>query len=279
MKKWVYNSLIIFFLLVFLGSSAALCWYFIDSHTQEARYEALSQLKPPITHILPALPGGDIPPETSPASPLVTVTDPKTGEPLEILPGFTQLYNLNSDIVGWLTIPGVDVDYPVMHTPQDPEYYLRRNFDKKKQTRGCLFLDGAADTFAPSDNLTIYGHKMRDGTMFGKLDKYKDKSFWEENPYIYFDTLKDSRVYEIIGVFQTSGSVGKGFSYHLFVDGSNLDFDAFIENVKNLSIYDTGITTQYGDKLLTLSTCDKTLSNGRFVVVARQVVPAHDFAR
>ena len=271
MKKRIYNWLIVFFLLIFLGSGTALCWYFLDSRTQENRYGELSALKPTVVHTLPAQSGDDIPPQTQPETAYITVTDPETGKTREILPGFTQLYNLNSDIIGWLSIPAVDVDYPVMHTPEDPEYYLRRNFDKKKQTRGCLFLDGAADAFAPSDNLTVYGHRMRDGTMFGKLEKFKSEAFYQENPYIYFDTLTDSRVYEIIAVFKTSGTSGEGFAYHLFVDGSQGEFTEFVEKVKALSLYDTGVSAVYGDKLLTLSTCDKTLSNGRFVVVAKQI--------
>ena len=271
MKKHIYNALIVVFLLIFLISAGSIVWYFIDSRIQSGRYDAIAQLKPPIVHTLPILPDIGQPPETQMPSPLIPVVDPLTGETVELLPEFLALYEMNKDIIGWLTIPAVDVNYPVMHTPNDPQYYLRRNFDRQKQTRGCLFLDGAADPFAPSDNLTVYGHKMRDGTMFGKLDRYKEKSFWEENPYIYFDTLQDRRVYEIIGVFQTSGSSGKGFAYHLFVDGSREEFDAFVAQVKALSLYDTGITPHYGDKLLTLSTCDKTLSNGRFVVVAKQL--------
>lgn len=271
MKKWMYNTLIIVFLLIFLFSAGAIIWYFVDSRVQQGRYQELSQLKPSIEHTLPALPGGDVPPETQPPSPLIPVTDPETGETTEILPSFLALYEMNSDIIGWLSIPAVEVDYPVMHTPDDPEYYLRRNFDKKKQTRGCLFLEATADPFAPSDNLTIYGHKMRDGTMFGQLEKFKKKEFWQENPYIYFSTLQDTRVYEIIGVFKTTASAGEGFAYHLFVDGDQAEFDAFVSQVKVLSMYDTGIEPEYGDKLLTLSTCDKSLYNGRFVVVARQI--------
>lgn len=271
MKKWTYRILIVLFLGIFLCSAGALAWYFLDSRAQEGRYEELAQLKPSIPHTLPALPGGDVLPETQPEDPYITVEDPATGETVEILPGFAQLYNLNSDIIGWLTIPGVEVDYPVMHTPEEPQYYLRRNFDKKRQTRGCLFLDGAADPFRPSEVLTVYGHKMRDGTMFGKLDRYKKESFWQDNRYIYFDTLKDSRVYEIIGVFQTSVSVEESFSYHLYADCSRQAFEEYVAKVKDLCMYDTGITAQYGAQLLTLSTCDKTIADGRFVVVAKRV--------
>ena len=198
-----------------------------------------------------------------------TVTNPKTGEEMEILRELEALYNMNSDLIGWLRIPAVDVDYPVVHTPDDPQYYLRRNFDKKRQTRGCLFLEGAADPYKPSDNLTVYGHRMQDGTMFGKLERYKKKDFWEQNPYIYFDTLTQKGTYEIVAVFKTSGSTG--FDYHLFVDGGEPEFFDFMAKVKDLAMYDTGVEAVYGDKLLTLSTCDYSLKNGRFVVVAKRI--------
>jgi len=267
MKKWMYNALIILFALIFLGSAAALGIYFWESGREQDRYAALAQMRPDTPRPLP----GKQEPPVAELSELVTVTDPKTGETMEILQEFEALYNMNSDLIGWLRIPGVEVDYPVVHTPDDPEYYLRRNFDGKKQTRGCLFLEGAADPWKPSDNLTVYGHRMRDGTMFGQLEKYKKKSFWEENPYIYFDTLTQKGTYQIIGVFKTSVSSDEGFHYHLFVDGNEPEFFDFVATVKELSMYDTGVEAAYGDQLLTLSTCDYSLYNGRFVVVAKKI--------
>ena len=266
MKKWMYNALIILFALLFFGSGIALAFYYMESDREAARYEDLAQLRP--TSPLPTTPEQpDQPAVTGPE--MVTVTDPKTGAQLEIFKEFEALYGMNSDLIGWLTIPGVAVDYPVVHTPDDPQYYLRRNFDKKRQTRGCLFLDGAADPWKPSDNLTIYGHRMQDGTMFGQLEKYKKKAFWEQNRYIYFDTLTSKGTYEIVAVFKTSGSTG--FDYHLFVDGNEPEFFDFMAKVKDLAMYDTGVEAAYGDQLLTLSTCDYTLSNGRFVVVAKRI--------
>ena len=268
MKKWMYNTLIIIFALIFLVSAGFLGVYYWESSREQDRYETLSQLRP----TTPPAPtqGEDTPSQpVEPESQTVTVTDPKTGESLEIFREFEALYNMNSDLIGWLTIPGVAVDYPVVHTPDDPEYYLRRNFDKKRQTRGCLFLDGAADPRKPSQNLTVYGHRMRDGTMFGQLEKYKKKEFWEQNRYIYFDTLTQKGTYEIVACFKTSGS--HGFAYHLFVDGNEPEFYDFMAKVKELAMYDTGVEAAYGDQLLTLSTCDYSLSNGRFVVVAKRI--------
>lgn len=264
-KKFsIYTVLIILFALVFVGSATALGIYYFQGKTQEARYEELAQLLPTVDRPLPPAEGETLPETTAPET--VTV------DGREILPRFLQLYQLNPQIVGWLQIPGTKVNYPVMQTPEDPEYYLKRNFDKKSSSRGCLFVQGEADVFAPSDNLTIYGHHMKDGSMFGSLDQYRKKAFFEKNPYIYFDTLEENHTYQILAVFKTTVSVDEGFHYHEFVDTDNeTEFYEYVEQCKALSFYETGVDALYGDKLITLSTCEYSQVNGRLVVVAKQV--------
>lgn len=270
MNIWVRRLLLIFFAAVFLLSAGMLASYFWDNHTQQSRYQELAQLLPRTEERpLPGQPG-----ETTPAAQpeTVTVTDPKTGKSREILTAFSQLYNLNDHIVGWLTVPGSVIDYPVMQTPEDPEYYLSRNFDKKTQRQGCLFLQAECDPFKPSDNVTIYGHHMRDGSMFGQLDRYRKPDFLKENPYIYFDTLEEKHTYEIICVFLTTATIGEGFPYHRFVDAqTEEEFADFVSGFEKIALYKTGKTAQYGDKLICLSTCEYSQENGRLVVVAKQV--------
>lgn len=278
MKKWMYNIFVFIFAAVFIVSGVMVGLYYWDAYQQQNRYKDLSQMRP-VTNLRPA-PTQAIPPDETAVDtePTVTepktveVTDPKTGEKRRILTEFAELYQMNSDIVGWLSIPGIGVDYPVMHTPEDPEYYLRRNFDKEKNNRGCLFVEAACDVFAPSDNITIYGHHMRDGSMFGQLDKYRKSKFRQENPYIYFDTLTELHTYEVMAVFLTTASVGEGFSYHAFVDAeTEEEFDKFVDRCQKLALYDTGIDAEYGDKLICLSTCEYSQTNGRLVVVAKRV--------
>lgn len=274
MKKGLYNALIIVFAAVFVVSAVAVGMYYWDAHVQQSRYDELSQLRPAdVPRPVPTEPlSGEetVPTQTEPE--MVEVTDPKTGQTRMVLPEFAELYEMNSDIVGWMSIPCIGVDYPVMHTPDDPEYYLRRNFDKEKNTRGCLFIQADCDVFAPSDNITIYGHRMRDGTMFGKLNKFQKKSFRDENPYIFFDTLTERHTYEIMSVFLTTASVGEGFRYHAFVEAeTEAEFDAFIKQCKKLALYDSGVEAEYGDKLICLSTCEYSQTNGRLVVVAKRV--------
>lgn len=257
MKKWLYNTLLILFIAVFVISGGILAWHYIDSNAQAERYEALSSLRT----------GQETTPRPQPDGTL-----PAVQEQTDALPEFARLYELNSDLIGWLKIPGTVIDYPVMQTPDRPDYYLKRNFDGENSSHGCIYAREQCDVSRPSDNITLYGHHMRDGSMFAQLDKYRDPQFRQENPYIYFDTLTRLQTYEVMAVFVTTASQGEGFQYHAFVDAqSEEEFAEFVAQCKALSLYDTGIDAQYGDKLLCLSTCEYSRTNGRLVVVAKQI--------
>lgn len=274
MKKWLYNLLLIFFSLVLIGSVSVLAVYYIGAYRQASRYDSLSGMKaattvrPPVT--VPDSTEASAPTQPPPA--FVTVTNPQTGETLQVLPEFGELYTMNHHLVGWLTVPGTPIDYPVMQTPDSPDYYLKRNFDREYSSRGCLYAREVCDVFAPSDNITIYGHRMRDGSMLARLDRYMDETFAREHPYLYFDTLTQLRTYQVMAVFLTTATEGQGFDYHLFVDTEDPEeFDAFVASCKRLSLYDTGVEATLGDSLITLSTCEYSQDNGRLVLVAKRV--------
>ena len=126
--------------------------------------------------------------------------------------------------------------------------------------------------FTPSDNIVIYGHRMSDGSMFARLDKYMKEQHYRDNPYIFFDTLTELHTYKIVSVFLTTASVGKGFTYHTFVEADDeAEFNKFIKSVKSMALYDTGVDAAYGDKLITLSTCEYSQTNGRLVIVAKRI--------
>jgi sortase B len=174
--------------------------------------------------------------------------------------------------VGWIKMEGTQMDYPVMQTPDEPNYYLYRSFDKKDSARGSIYAREVCDLSEPSDNITIFGHNMADGSMFACLNNYVHKYNWDKNSLIFFDTLYEYHTYKIFAVFKTSANIGQGFSYHQFVDAENAaEFDEFVSTCKKLSFYDTGITPVYGDKLICLSTCEYTLDNGRLVVAAVRI--------
>ncbi len=191
----------------------------------------------------------------------------------DLLPWYQELHDENPDMVGWLQIEGTKINYPVMQTSSDnANYYLYRDFDKNDSIRGSIYAAEICDVAAPSDNITLFGHNMKDGTMFAYLGNYHDKSTWEKNPLIFFDTLTESHVYKIFAVFKTSGTDDVGFAYHLMADAENEEeFNEFVSTCKELAFYDTGITPVYGDKLICLSTCEYTINNGRFVVAAVRI--------
>lgn len=184
---------------------------------------------------------------------------------------YAAVYAVNNDFVGWISIGGTAIDYPVMHTPDRPSYYLRRGFDREYSKHGVPYIQEDC-VLGSSENLIIYGHHMNDGSMFADLCYYKSRDFWQEHRFIHFDTMEEFGIYEIVAVFRTEVYCPDGFRYFDFVELDEPErFDAYIARCKALSLYDTGINSEYGDKLITLSTCEYSRENGRMVVVARKV--------
>lgn len=265
-KKIIFILLLVLFSGVFMVSAFLLGRYWLDSKRQSDKYDNLAEQ---VEQIKEAAEKGDYVPDT-----IVTVpyTDPMTNEQPVILPEYAQLYLENPDMVGWINIPDTKINYPVMQTPDNPDYYLHRNFQKEDNSHGAIYVKENCDVNTPSDNLTVYGHNMKDGSMFAGLSSFKRRSFWETHQTFTFDTLTERHTYEIFAVFTTTASVGEGFSYHKLVNAANqTEFDEFVDTCRNLSHYDTGIIPEYGDKLICLSTCDYSMENGRFVVAARRI--------
>lgn len=192
---------------------------------------------------------------------------------VKILPQFRTLYAKNPDLAGWLTVEGTAVDYPVMLTPKAPEYYLHRNFERNDEYRGLPFLDANIDLHN-SANYLIYGHNMKDGTVFAALKQYCSEEFFRTHRVICFDTLYETGRYEVIAAFysQIYNRDQNVFKYYRFYGpASPEEFSRYIKNVKKLSFYETGVTAKPGDQLLTLSTCSSHTEDGRLAVVAKKV--------
>ena len=178
------------------------------------------------------------------------------------------------DLKGWIEIEGTNISYPLMQGT-DNEYYMSHDYKKEYSRWGSLFLDKSYDWSIPSSNLLVYGHNFSDGVMLSDLIKYKDKSFFESHPVIKVTTPKEDAEYEIIAVFYSRvyyKSEKDVFRYYFFVNAENEEaYNEFVANAKAASIYDTGKTAEYGDQLITLSTCEYSQEDGRFAVVARKV--------
>lgn len=188
-----------------------------------------------------------------------------------ILPQYADLYESNPDMFGWIQIEDTVLDYPVMHTPDVPEKYLRLTFDGEYYVGGTPFMDYRCT--GESDNLIFYGHHMKNGTMFTGIIKYADASYWQEHPVIKFNTLYEENEYEVLAAFYDRVYYASEdcFKFYNFIDAENeADFDSAIKNYKAKALYDTGVTPEYGDQLITLVTCSYHHENGRFVVVACQ---------
>lgn len=191
----------------------------------------------------------------------------------EVLYKYSTLYERNHDMVGWIHIEDTLIQYPVMQTKEEEEYYLLRDFDRNKDINGMLFMDARCNILPRSTNLIIYGHNMKNGSMFSHLLDYEEASFYEQHKTIAFDTIYETGIYDIVAVFQTRVAYQgeDAFRYYQMIQAKDeKEFDEYIENIKKISYYDTGITAEYQDELLTLSTCDRRINNGRFVVVAKK---------
>lgn len=179
------------------------------------------------------------------------------------------IVEINSDVIGWIKIDGTNIDYPVM---QNGDYYLHKNVYKEYSSHGTPYLANYCNVKS-SDNLIIYGHHMKDNTMFSQLEKYKNFNFYREHRFIKFYAIEDGKtienIYKVMLVFKTIAYSDEGFRYYSYTNFQNEeDYEEFVENCRKLEFYDTGISGTHKDKYITLSTCEYSQKNGRMVVVA-----------
>ncbi|MBR5359886.1 MAG: class B sortase [Lachnospiraceae bacterium] len=249
------RALMVLLALCILGSVGYLIFYFTLYEKNDMEYEELTELKQEDV-------GGTV---------VINYEEAKDKPP--VLKKYETLYKKNRRLVGWLTIPGCDIDYPVMQTSNN-EYYLDHNYNQDYDKNGSIFMDKDCTPAFPNDNMIIDGHHMKSGKMFGNLNRYAKKDFWEKNPNFAFDTIYETGTYAVMYVFRSRIYAQDEivFKYYQFIDASSADeFDSNMEEMSQISLYDTGVTAQYGDKLITLSTCDSSEDAGRFVVVAKKI--------
>lgn len=230
-----------------------------------------------------ASPSPTAPPSASPTqapaasptqSPAASPAATPVPTPEAVVNPYREAFLSNEDMGAWLQIPGTEIDYPVMWTPEDEEYYLYRGFDGSENKNGSLILDTDSCLNPLTTNLIIHGHNMKSGAMFGCLTDYEDESYYQEHKDIILYTEECQRNYEVIAVFRSqvfrkSDDVFK--FYNFFQADTQEEFDDFYDNIKEMSLYDTGVTAEFGDRFITLSTCVYHVETGRFVVVAKEV--------
>ena len=185
-----------------------------------------------------------------------------------------QLKEQNADIVGWLEIENTNINYPVLQGT-DNSYYMTHNYKKENSKNGSIFLNADYDWNIQSNNFLIYGHNLGNGMMFQELLKYEKETFYKEHPIIRFTTVETDTEYEIISVFKSRvyyKSEKNVFRYYYFINSeSEEEYNQFVKNAKNASIYPIDATANYGEQLITLSTCSYHVEDGRFAVIGKEL--------
>lgn len=269
-NKAIYNIALLLLFVVFFTCAIYLFNYFYSSYKSE---RAFNDLKDYVDADIIIASYSDAPTET--------IQNDETGMSEDfididgryILKKFANLYIENRDFIGWITIEDTSIDYPVMQSLYDEEYYIDKDFYGNPNSSGTLFADTSSDISKPSDVVLIYGHNMKAGTMFQNLLKYEDESFYKEHKYINFDTIYGSGRYEVIAAFRDEiydeGYTGIKY-YDFFEAQGEAEYKAYVSYCKSKTPYKIDSTAEYGDKLLCLSTCAYHSDNGRYVILAKR---------
>lgn len=253
MKKKIYFVALLLCVAGFLGSIFMVGYHWYQEKQATSRFEELVELV-------------DESVETEPEE---KMEKEETRSPLA---RYQELFERNNDMYGWISIEDTKINYPVMYAPDRKDFYLKRDFDKNYSVYGVPYIAEHCDPYEPSDNVILYGHHMNNGSMFSDLMKYERKKFYENHKVISFDSLMEQAKYEVIAVFKTTVYDNVEFKYYLFTDAeTEAEFNGYVKECKKLSLYETDETAEYGDKLITLSTCEYSRKNGRMVIVAKKL--------
>lgn len=186
----------------------------------------------------------------------------------------------NPDTIGWISIPGTEIDYPVMYTPEDPDFYLNHGFDQEPSAGGMIYLDAGDDCggrkarepaeaeAAKRSNFILYGHHMKNGTMFAGLEQYLDLEFLKEHRTIFFDTLAGTGEYAVFAVFTMTASEAEERLAPYLAAESKEQYGRLMEIAEAESIDKPEETPVWPQRLLTLMTCEYTQNEGRLFLMA-----------
>lgn len=203
--------------------------------------------------------------ESQPPESITPIPD-KTSKPKKTaVRDLSKLFAANDDCIGWICIPDTAVNYPVMHTPENPQKYLRKNFKGKYSVSGVPFMDGRCTS--DSDNIILYGHNMRNGTMFASLRHYTKQPFCAKHRVIEFQTAEGLKLYRLFAVLKTN----KNDEWYNFITAEErATFEKYISGAKSCSLYKSDFMPEYGHQLFTLSTCYGRNKNNRLLIIAAE---------
>lgn len=280
-RKLLYDGLLVVFAFIFLYSAYQLITYYVKGYIYRKDMSALSR----------EIGGGIAKNEENLTESIrmnrdiLVFPDEEEQELVGYVSRFTEevsdtwreqylaLSEKNRDCIGYIEIPDTILSYPVMFTPGQYDYYLNRNFDKKTDSRGLPFMDGETK-IGLSRNYLLYGHDMRDGTSFGLLRKYRDRSYAEAHPYVYFNTSISTGVYQVMYVCRSKIFAKKDHVFKYYQYGGVLteeQFNTYVSEMRKLALFTCGTDAEWGDELLSLSTCDHYVEDGRLIIVCKRV--------
>lgn len=248
-------------LLICIFSASVLSWYYVTLKLNESQFQELSK-----TVRETGIAKNHINQKESMEEAEVGIIDANKS----IIAGLTEMKKSNINLAGWITIDGTPIDFPVMYTPDKKEYYLRRDFEGSYSISGTPFIDERCSIKPQSDNLIVYGHNMKNGSMFAGLLAYQEEKYFIEHPTIKYYTDDVLEEFKIMAVIETQVYSKKEFDYYSLIDAADeKEFSNYISQVKVNSLYDTGVSANYGEKLILLSTCAYHADNGRFILIGK----------
>ena len=262
MRRWLQGILLIISVILISIAIYSLMGMFGDYKKEHDMHERLKRIHEQVKE--PSEPAGDGSEEDT------SEDTAETEEGIVIDEGLLALHEENPDCIYWIRIPDTQIDYPVLYHPQEKDYYLKKDFYGEYAYAGSIYLSDYCDP-EESDNLILYGHHMNNGSMFAGLDRYKDPDFGRTHELIELQTLHGAEYYRVIAVFAVPVYTGNDFLFYGFTKAENkAEYDNFIKECRERSLYEIEKTAVYKQRLLTLSTCEYSHKNGRMVVVAVQ---------
>lgn len=259
MRKFLQGILLIISVILIALAIWSLMGMYGDYRKEEKLHEQLKRIHEQVRE-----------PDEKTEDPVSPEDTSETEEAVVIDEGLLALHEENPDCIFWIRIADTQIDYPVMYHPEEKDYYLKRDFHKEYAYAGSIYLSDYCDP-EESDNRILYGHHMNNGSMFADLDRYKDAQFGASHARIELQTLHGAEYYRVIAAFAVPVYTGNDFLFYGFTKAENKTaYDDFVRECKERSLYEMDETAAYGQRLLTLSTCEYTHKNGRMVVVAVQ---------
>ncbi len=218
----------------------------------------------------PATETEGLPDMKNPADPII-VSYPRPPE--TVAPEFEEAHSLNPDVVGFLHIPAKTVDDIELFVLQrDNEFYLTHDFYGEEKKSGALFLDEANEIWPQDQHMIIYGHNMKNGTMFARLTRYKSIDYAYNNPFVYFDTLYEKGAYVVLAAIRLPAKemLTEGFNVRTFTFGDT-SFKSFMYDIRKNALYVTNVGADENDQLLSLLTCAYNEEDERFLLITRRI--------